>query len=643
MSAIAGIYYLDSRQLESQSIEKMVDVLAHRGEDGIGIWKEGSIGLGHRLLWTTPESLLEKQPLASRSGNLVLTADVRLDNRNELISLLELTNIASEKITDSQLILNAYEKWGEDCPKRLLGDFAFAIWDGRNQSLFCARDHFGVKPFYYYSQPGRAFIFASEIKAILCQPEVPHCLNHLKVASYLTVKLNQEDATFYRDVLRLPAGHSISINSSRINLRCYWSLDPNREIKMSSDGEYAEAFKEIFTEAVRCRLRSAFPIGSQLSGGLDSSFIAGVASNILSTDRQETLHTFSARFQNSPECDERYFQDKIISQSNLQAHFLEAQNLSPFTDLDKVLWHHDEAFLPANLYFTWGIHKAAKALGIRVLLNGFDGDNTVSHGYDYLRELARNGQWRTLSKETWEYGKTQQIPRKKVLKTQWNWLWGYGIKPRMYSAIKQISPVNLSRTPRPQLSLDNGVGESPISPKFAKRLNLVERWQSQKYASPKTERERHYQALNDGILQHCLECFSSVDGAFGIESRSPFCDKRLLEFCLALPPDQKLHYGWDRIVMRRAMEGIVPPEIQWRIDKANFAPSLEQSLFNHDKKRIEYVVKEKPHLIEEFVDIDLVNNAYNRFLSNETTENDVNNLHRTAFLGLWLEKSRIKL
>jgi asparagine synthase (glutamine-hydrolysing) len=640
VSAIIGIYYPDGRAVDREDIERMVKVLEHRGKDGSDIWNKDSVGLGHRLLWTTPESLLETLPLSDRSGNYILTADARIDNRDELIIALGLTDCPAEKITDSQLILSAYEKWGESCPDRLLGDFAFVIWDRREQKLFAARDHFGVKPFYYYYLPRKTFIFASEIKGILSQEEVPGCLNEIKIASYLTVKLNQDDSTFYKDILRLPAGHSITVSSSGFNLRCYWSLDPTREIEMGSNQDYAEAFREIFTEAVRCRLRSAFPIGSQLSGGLDSSFIVGVARNILLAEKREPLHTFSARFQNSPECDERYFQDRIIEQGNLQPHFLEAGNLSPFTDLDRMLWHHDEVFLPANIYFTWGTYKIAQELGIRVVLNGFDGDNTVSHGYDYLRELARHGRWLTLSKETWEYGKTWQIPRQKVFKTQWNWLWRYGIRPKIASAIKQISPINLTRTSNSQFTLDNGLGDSPINLEFAKRLNVIEKLQTQQYAPPNTERERHYQGLTDGILQHCLECYSSAEGAFGIESRSPFCDKRLLEFCLALPPNQKLHYGWDRIVMRRAMEGILPSEIQWRVGKANFAPSLEQGLFNYERERFEYVIKKKPNLIRDFVDLSFITNAYDRFSSNQVTENDVNNLHRTVFLGMWLEKTR---
>ena len=203
MSAIAGIHYLNERPVDFADLGRMVDILAHRGPDGADIWSEGSVGFGHRMLWTTPESLLEKLPLVNQRGDLVITADARIDNREELIAALSLAECRFEKITDSHLILAAYEKWGETCPEHLLGDFAFAIWDKRNQMLFCARDHFGVRPFYYHHCPRRMFAFASEIKALLCLSEVPNRLNEVRVGAYLEVMLEDKIITFYGDIFRL--------------------------------------------------------------------------------------------------------------------------------------------------------------------------------------------------------------------------------------------------------------------------------------------------------------------------------------------------------------------------------------------------------------------------------------------------------
>ncbi len=400
MSGIAGIYYLDDRPVDRADLERMVDILAHRGPEGADVWCEGFVGLGHRMLWTTPESLLEQLPLKDRTGNLILTADARIDNRDELISALSLNDRPAEKITDSDLILATYEKWGDRCPEKLIGDFAFAIWDGRNQKLFCARDHFGIKPFYYYYQPGKVFVLASEIKALYTLPSHPRRINELREAEYL-LNILEKANTFYQDIFRLPAGHKMTVTHKSIKLCSYWSLDPSRELRLGSNNEYAEAFSEIFTESVHCRLRSAYSIGSTLSGGLDSSSITCAASKLLLHNGNQPLHTFSTVFDEIPECDERSFINAVLVQEkeNLIPHYINGDHLSPLTDIDRVLWHQDEPFFAANLFLYWNLCRSVKSSGVRILLDGLDGDTVISHGMGYLTELASTGKWFSLTKE----------------------------------------------------------------------------------------------------------------------------------------------------------------------------------------------------------------------------------------------------
>ncbi len=188
---------------------------------------------------------------------------------------------APSDVTDAELILRAYKRWGERSPEHLLGDFAFAIRDAHRDVLFCARDHFGVKPFYYHHAPGRLFCFASEIKGLLALAEVPRRLNETRVADYLVPLLEDKVITFYEEIVRLPPAHRMTVSRDGVRIEEYWALDPTREIRMKSGEEYAEAFREIFTEAVHCRLRSAFPVGSMLSGGLDSSSIVCVARKLI--------------------------------------------------------------------------------------------------------------------------------------------------------------------------------------------------------------------------------------------------------------------------------------------------------------------------------------------------------------------------
>ena len=238
------------------------------------------MGLCHLRLCITPESLHEHLPMPDAAQNLVLTADARIDNRDELINELAIAETGHRVVTDSELILAAYARWGEGCPERLVGDFAFAIWDGRNQTLFCARDHFGVKPFYYH-RSGRFFAFASEIRALLRLKAISGRVNETKVADFLGRTELDPTTTFYQDLLQLPAAHSMVIGHERSAIRCYWALDGSRELRLKSDDEYHEAFRAHFTRAVRDHVRSAYPIGSLLSGGLDSSSIVAVAKKVV--------------------------------------------------------------------------------------------------------------------------------------------------------------------------------------------------------------------------------------------------------------------------------------------------------------------------------------------------------------------------
>jgi len=373
MSAIVGLYSLDGQPVNRGDLERMVDTVAHRGPDAAGVWNRGSIGLGQRMLWTTPESLDERLPLVDKAGDVVLTADARIDNRDELIAALGVTDHPHGEISDSELILSAYKQWGEACAEKLVGDFAFAIWDGLRQRLFCARDHLGVKPFYYH-QSSRAFAFASEIKALLSLPGVPFRLNEMRVADHLAGMFEDRTITFYQDIFRLPAAHSMTVGREGMRVRRYWSLDVSREVRLKSDGEYAEAFRTIFTDAVRCRLRSAFPMGALLSGGLDSSAIVCAARKVLAEQGKHRLHTFSAIFPGLPEADlrridERPFIDAVVSMGGLIPHFVHADRLSPLEEIDRVLWHEDEAVLAPNLYMHWALYRAAHQQGVRVLLD----------------------------------------------------------------------------------------------------------------------------------------------------------------------------------------------------------------------------------------------------------------------------------
>ncbi len=668
MSGITGIYYLNNQPAEATDLGRMVDKLAHRGPDGANIWCDESVGLGHRMLWTTPESLLEKLPYFDHNRNLAITADARIDNREELITQLGLSDRPAEKITDSQLILAAYKKWGEDSPAKLLGAFAFAIWDGRKQQLFCARDHMGIKPFYYYHQVGHLFVFGSEIKAFLCLSEIPRNLNEERIADYLLVMFEDKSSTFYQDIFRLPPASSLIVSQRGIKIKSYWSLAPSSQLRLNSDQEYAEALREIFTEAVRCRLRSAFPIGSHLSGGLDSSSVTCVAKQLLQKESNIPLHTFSNIFDEIPECDERPFIQSVLDQGEFIPHFIQADQLSPLKNIDEILSYYDQVFLGPTHFLVWGCNHRANREGIRVVLDGFDGDTTISHGEGYLNELARQGKWTTFAKQAHDLSQLTGGSPLNILQNyglifleqlahQNNW-WvfaqeadkiskhfdiskrqiflNYGIKPLIPETLQQVGR-RLRKSYQPWHQ-----NAWIFNQNFTQKINLKERMRTS-LSPPKillTESQQHYQKITSGLMPYVMEGLDQSAATFSIESRHPFMDKRLIEFCLSLPPEQKLNKGWSRLIMRRAMTNILPEPVQWRRGKSNMTPSWLYGFLKRDHQVVNQVMQHHLDCIAAYVDTQKLSAAHQYLLSltryNSKEISLALDILKASKLSLWL-------
>ncbi|GAB4550738.1 MAG: lasso peptide isopeptide bond-forming cyclase [Pleurocapsa sp.] len=628
MSGIFGIYYRDGRTVERQHLEQMSDLLAHRGSDRREILNYESVGFGHCQLWTTPESLAEKLPNFDASGNLMITADLRLDNRAELREILGFDG--KECITDSQLVLAAYQQWGTDCQNQLLGDFAFALWDKRSQRLFCARDHYGVKQLYYYCSD-RVFIFATEIKALFCLPEVPRRLNEVKVADYLLTLFEDRGITFYEGILRLPPAHYLTVNPNRVEAQQYWSFQPEENIVLGSNIEYAEAFAELFTEAVRCRMRSNFRVGTLLSGGLDSSSITCVAKNLLNREQQKVLPTFSAIFDRITECDERSYIQTVATEQDIEPHYIQGDEVGVLTDWQRTIWHQDEAYYAPNIFLHCELYRKAQQQNVRVLLDGFDGDTTISHGIAYLAELARTGNLLYLILEL--QGLSRNFGR-----SPWQLLWRHGLQPILPSKLLRLSKKlsSLNQTPtaiRLQLQQD-----------FVRRIDLKERiktLQRGRSQLPKTSREAHYRRLTAGVMPFALEVADKAAASFGIEPRYPFFDKRLMEFCLALPPEQKMYRGWTRIIMRRAMNGILPRKIQWRGGKSNLGANFNYAV-QLGKEELDRVVREDLEYIADYIDINLLRSHYRKFSDGQDmTHQDFLTIWKSLSLALWLKDANL--
>jgi asparagine synthase (glutamine-hydrolysing) len=635
VSGILGIYHRDGQAVASADLVRMAERLKGRGPDAAGFWHEGSVGLGSRLLRTTPESLHEELPVANVTGDIVLTADARIDNRDELATALGFARVTSDMVSDSALILAAYERWGEACLDRLLGDFAFAVWDKRRRRMFCARDPMGVRPLCYYMSP-KVFAFASDVATLLCLSQVPSRINEVKIADHLVPIFEDPAITFYRDVFRLPAAHGLSVSASDSRLHRYWSLDPSREIRLRSDAEYAEAFRDHFTEAVRCRLRSAGPVGALLSGGLDSSSIVCTARNLLGADA-DPLRTFSAIFPSLREADaridERRYIDAVIAQGGVEPHYVRADQCSP---LSEILWGQAEAIPAPNLYMDEALFGAVRQSGTRVVLSGWDGDSTVSHGLEYLAELARTGRWWALRRESRALSRriSNRIATPRRIRREFGW--------------RPLAPdfaVRAWRSLRGRRS-DGLDIIGPINPVFARRIGLPERVRSLSSTGKRvgpTARHDHWRNLTSGLLVYGLELLDQAAGACSLEARYPFCDRRLVEFCLALPAEQKLQNGWTRAVMRRAMAGTLPQDVSARAGKGNLSANFKQRLLDNERKTLEEVMSAGDELVGEYVDVGALRAAYTRYASAPLAqERDALTVFLGVTLALWFRQTRLR-
>lgn len=632
MSGITGIFLRDGSSVDADLLAHMTNRIAHRGFDGAGTWHAGSIGLGHRMLWTTAESLHETLPFVD--GPLAITADARVDNRAKLIATCS-PDTSGTELTDSALILSAYKRWGAECPNHLLGDFAFAIWDGRDNALFCARDHMGVKPFYYYDS-GQFVAFASEIKALLCLPQVPLKLNELQLAVGMAEIRADRESTSFQGIARLPAAHAIKITEKGAKLDRYWSLDATREVHFDSDREYEKAFRDVFCEAVRCRLRSAFPVGSELSGGLDSSSVVCTARQILCSQQhvspdESRLHVFSL-VSEARESDEREYMNAVIDQGDVEPHFVHLGQLAYPVDVERMVWHEEEPryFHPRN-YSSWVLLNLVQQTGVRVLMDGLDGDTVISYGEDYLIQLARQFKWGTLLRELRGYNEPFSASLRQSLLDE-------VIMPLARQAAPKVVRKAWNRLHK--RARGDIVKAAFINQDFAQHIGLItylEKRQNRPLRG--TTRDRHFEDLTSPSVQFFLELTDKMAAAFSIELRHPFFDRRVVEFCLALPPDQKLRNGYNRAIVRRALALCLPPAVRTRKSKAAGDPHIDSYVRHFETERIEDVLFRNYQSIESYFDLQALRAAYQSAIQGSfrgELDPGLNHAWKAAALATWL-------
>lgn len=618
MSAITGIFNRDYHSVSFEQINKMNNVLSHRGPDGSNIWFKGPVAFGHQMLHTTPESLNEELPFEDPDSGLIITADARIDNRSELAPLLGLKDIKT--VSDSIFILKSFNKWGEKCTENLLGDFAFVIYDPRKEQLFCARDHMGVKPFYYFLSED-LFVFSTEMKAIFAIDGVPSSLNKLKVALYLS-DIRDVDLTFYDAIDSLKPAHFMKINFNQTKIEKYWYLNHNSELIMDNDMDYINAFKAIFREAIKCRMRSAFPIGFELSGGLDSSSIVAMAKKI--NDEKNLfnpLNTYSYIFDKFPQCDESYFIEKLLKINEFQSYFIEGSNINPLENIDNILWHLEQPVFTPFSSMHWHLYRKMNQKGMRVHISGNGGDEILTHGQFYLKDLLTSLNFTKFIKE---FNYSLKNTNLSIL----NYFKRNVFFPMIPEHIKkQIRPLTQKLSNKPHLLNDD----------FSTKINFSN-FLEENYYKPliqaNTAKKYHYYLINLGGTQYVLETIDKGTSAFQIEPRYPFYDKRLIEFCYAIPSDLKYRYGLSRYILRAAMEKILPPEIQYRKDKSFFQPIYQKNLLLFEKNLLKTIINDNT-ILKDYLNYEDVYKLCENYKNNSI------HIWLITLLTIWFKKNNI--
>jgi len=642
VSALAGVHS-SGAPVDPHLLMQMMAAMAPRAPDGAAFWFDGVVGLGHGLLRTTPW----QQRLPLEQDGLVITVDARLDNRADLATAVGF-DLAT--VSDARLILEAYRKWGDRCPAYLLGDFAFLLRDTRRRILFGARDHFGIKPFYYCVHPTE-FSCSSEMKALFAVPDVRRRLDEVRLADFLARDLDDAVATVFQDIRRLPPGHSLTVRADgRLSTYQYWRMALPDELRLTSDSDYAHCFRDLFESAVRSRLGRDRPIGAMLSGGLDSSSIVCVARNVLKQEGAPPLPTFSHVFDRTPEHSERPFIERLVTQGGVDPHLIAVDGHAPLGDFEHVLHAQDEIFFAPGMTRSCLLYEAAAAYGVRSLLDGHGGDEVVSQGFAHLHELAIAGRWVKLWREL---GGASKIYGGSSFQSLSYFLQRYALTPqraryplldRLWVAPQKLRAIvaeGWRRTERERLG--TMVWRQFLSEDFVRRTGVLERKRQalDAYArSLRSERTEHLFALSSARQSRAFEVLDRAAAAAGIEPRYPFYDKRLVEFCLALPPEQKLRGGWGRLVLRHAMAGILPPEIQWRRDKLDFTPHLIAGMLTHHRALIDEVIERDVGGVGRYMNRAALRQAYQRLLSQgpRTRGPEAHAVWLAVALALWLER-----
>jgi asparagine synthase (glutamine-hydrolysing) len=602
MSIIHGILSLSGNIDSTTHMQHMAQSTQHFAPDGIGHSQQGPIALAANLLNTLPAQRYEPCPVVTETeSHLSIVADARIDNRDELFQALEIEKQLCETISDVRLIFLAFQQWGEDCAARLIGDFAFAIWNSTDQTLFCCRDYIAQRPFYYYHSDDW-FIFSSDLVALLCLPMVPSKLDDGYIADQIGGLHNYANTPPYQNIHCLVAAHWLTIKNKQFKTEKYWQPDLTQKIHFEQDEQYVERYLELFTEAVKCRLVSDDPVASFISGGLDASSISVVAANILQAQGQQLssfCHVLPKAETNLAE-DEKALVQLLEKKQGLTVNWVsydkfDQEQLKPMI----------ENPLSVSSPFMLTSLNQARNKGCKVMLAGFGGDQVATcHAYDLIYWLIH------------ERKAADFLQQAKALADH-----------RKISLLRAvISLIRSSNLFQPQITADKMIHKHlydtcVFNHEFANQMDVMSLARSSCRFSghhPRSFQDAIWKSLSEGKNPHNIS--AATFSRMQMEARHPMFDRRLVEFCLTVPPEQH-RLGQGRRLIRRAMKGLLPDELRLRHDKTySGCPGIQKDIVNQlsyyhkiltqafknpeigrvmDLKRIQYRMNELSELIRQ--------------------------------------------
>lgn len=614
MSGICGIINFDGEPVDQKTIQLMSDAVAYRGPDGICYWRNGGAALAHLAFNLTPESRHETQPHVV--GELVLVADVRIDNREELIDELSAKgHLVHREATDADLILAAYRCWGKDSATHLIGDFAFAIWNKARKQLFAARDSMGMRTLYYLVEPGR-LVFATEVKQLLALPDVQSRIFEPAVGAHLAGPYGRPEWTFYAGINQLAPAHALVADPESCRTWRYWDIDPEFRVEYRNEEAYAEHFFDIFEKAVRCRLRCTKPLGIFLSGGMDSGSIAATAGWLLEKSGKAvnaSVHTYSWAFTDLTDCDERHISNAIVNRYDLASTHVAADAAWPLAGYPDHGPDRDDPFIWVYQALIDQTLAKSRCEGMALMLSGDRGDEMMGDWvYDYLG-LLRAGKWRTLYQELQECSRVSKVSLRKAVRRHLMLpLLSSGEADWLHRAFRSLTPgVKLGKERKTA-----PVFPDWVRPEFATRIGLSEtiRQSAVKPHLKDYARQQRYGRIFMFMGARIAALNERRQASFGLGFADPWSDRRIATFVLAVPQWVIQRRREHKRLARQAMLGIMPESVRNRATKIEPVALFERAFRQRARKTVMDLIRNSKAVAYGYVDKTALEHSYNCYL-----------------------------